>query len=215
MQWLYWQQGAGVPQLSTTTNTSIYAWHFSSSPSLRHEAHWKLWEFRNAVSITADGGCVLSQARLSAGQVHITQNFMRGVPLWNLTGKRKGRFWLLQSRDSSYSMQTCTNNSSRKSTSCWTSVTLRKSYIQFPSTTHTCVQGPCLHKRWLTNDLDSQTITMMNLAFPPVKKKKKKSPQNSNTCFRTRLFFMTGEETWFTLSDIKHTCCGRQKNTSL
>lgn len=155
---------------------------------------------------------------LSAGQVHITQNSVKGVSLYGTwQGNERALFGYSSGEALPLQRRLVIINRSRKSTSCWTSVTLRKSYIQFPSTTHTCVLGPCLHKRWLTNDMDSQTITMMNLAFSLVKKitKQKKTPQNSNTCFHTRLFFMIGEETWFTLSGIKHTCCGRQKSTSL
>lgn len=47
----------------------------------------------------------------------------------------------------------------------------------------------------------------MNVAFSPVKKKNQ-TPQNSDTCFRTRFFFMIGEEIWFTLSDIKQAWYG-------
>lgn len=134
------------------------------------------------------GLCAITSTVVCWSGAYHTKLCERCAPTWNLTGKRKGRFWLLQSRVSFYSMQTCNNNSSRKSTSCWTSVTLRKSYIQFPSTTHTCVQGPCLHKWWLTNDLDSQTITMMNLAFPRVKKKKKNHPKTAIRAFARACF---------------------------
>lgn len=46
---------------------------------------------RNAVSITADGA-VLSQARLSAGQVNITQNSMKNVPHMEPDREIKGPF---------------------------------------------------------------------------------------------------------------------------
>lgn len=162
-----------------------------------------------AVGITADGGCTITKMAVLLFRWHKI--------LWKAQpdGEMKEAVFGYSSREAlSLRCRLVIINPVGKAVEqhqwAW-----EKSYIQFPSTSHTCVQGPCLHKRWLTNDMDSQTITMMNLAFSLVKKKKQKHPQSSDTCFHTHLFFIIGEKIWFTLSDIKHTSYGRQKNTSL
>lgn len=123
-------------------------YHFSFSPSLRHEAHWELWELAMlSVSLQMglyyhNHGCLLVR--------WISHRILNGT--WQ--GNERAVFGYSSSEALSL---LCNNKSSWKSTSYWTrAVTLSNSYIQFPSTSHTCVQGPCLHQRWLTNDMDSQ-----------------------------------------------------------